>query len=111
MEGQRDARIGLNEAVFRELNERIENLAETFGIEDQQLDLVCECGDGTCTERITMTRNEYEDLRSDPTHFAVFPGHEQPGVERFVARRGTYDVVRKREGIPAAIAEQTDPRT
>ena len=26
----REERIGLNEAVFREVNERIENLAETF---------------------------------------------------------------------------------
>jgi hypothetical protein len=102
--------MGLNEAIFRELNERIEQLAETFGLEDQQIDLVCECGDESCTKRISMTRKEYEDLRSDPTHFAVFPGHEAPEVERFVARRGAYDVVQKRDGIPAAVAEETDPR-
>jgi hypothetical protein len=110
MGGHRDARLGLNEAIFRELNERIEQLAETFGIEEQQLDLVCECADGTCTERIAMTRKEYEDLRSESTHFAVFPGHEVLDVESLVARRAAYNVVRKREGTPAAIAEQTDPR-
>jgi hypothetical protein len=110
MEG-REARLGINEAIFREVNERIEDLAETFGIDDQPLDLVCECGRGSCTQQITMTRKEYEDLRSDPSHFAVFPGHEQGDVELVVARRGRYDVVKKREGVPAAIANETDPRT
>src|SRR2546426_243641 len=40
----REERIGLNEAVFREVNERIENLAETFDLNTQALDLICECG-------------------------------------------------------------------
>ena len=74
----RDERIGLNEAVFREVNERINELAEHFGLEDQPLDLVCECGDPNCVDRISMSRAEYERLRSDPTHFAVHAGHEQP---------------------------------
>src|SRR6266568_2304233 len=75
----REERIGLNEAVFREVNERIENLAETFDLKTQSLDLICECGDGSCTERVTMSRAEYEQLRSDPHNFAVHPGHEHPG--------------------------------
>ena len=61
----REERIGLNEAVFREVNERIENLAETFDLNSQSLDLICECGDATCVKRLTMTRGEYEKLRSD----------------------------------------------
>jgi hypothetical protein len=107
----RDARIGLNEAVFREVNERISDLAEHFGLEDQPLDLVCECGDPNCVERISMTRSEYEKLRSDATHFAVHRGHEQPEVEDVIAERGGYLVVRKREGPPADVARETDPRT
>jgi hypothetical protein len=107
----REERIGLNEAVFREVNERIENLAETFDLKTQSLDLVCECGDGTCGERLVMTRVEYEELRSDPHQFAVHPGHEYPDVERVVARLKGYDVVRKdKGGAPEMIAEQTDPR-
>jgi hypothetical protein len=107
----RHERIGLNEAVFRQVNERINDLAEHFGLEDQPLDLVCECGDPSCVERISMSRDEYEELRSDPTHFAVFPGHEEPDVESILERRGAYDIVRKHEGEPAQIAEQTDPRS
>jgi restriction endonuclease Mrr len=106
----REERIGLNEAVFREVNERIENLAETFDLESQQLDLVCECGEATCVERITMTHDEYERLRSDSHLFAVYPGHEQLDVDRVVDEQKSYHVVEKNEGPPARIAEQTDPR-
>jgi hypothetical protein len=104
----REERIGLNEAVFREVNERIENLAETFDLE--HLDLVCECGNGDCLERISMSRSEYEQLRSDPQLFAVYPGHEATDVELLVEKRGGYHIVRKNTGAPEEIAEQTDPR-
>jgi hypothetical protein len=107
----REERIGLNEAVFREVNERIEDLAETFQLKDEPLDLVCECGDATCVRRVTMTRAEYEELRSEPHQFAVHPGHEYPDVEEVVDRRKGYDVVSKNQGIPEKIAERTDPRS
>ncbi len=103
--------MGLNEAAFREVNERISDLADRSGLDDQPLDLVCECGDPTCVERISMSREAYERLRSDATHFAVFPGHEEFDVESIVDRMGAYDVVRKHEGVPAEIAERTDPRS
>jgi hypothetical protein len=107
----REERIGLNEAVFREVNERINDLAEHFGLEDQPLDLVCECGDPTCVERITMSRADYEQLRSDPTQFAVYPGHTKGDIEAVLERRDSYVVVRKHEGEPAEIARETDPRS
>lgn len=106
----REERIGLNEAVFREVNERIENLAETFDLASEPLDLVCECGDADCLERITMSHSEYERLRSDPQLFGVYPGHEAPDVEAVAAKRDGYDIVRKNAGPPERIAEQTDPR-
>jgi len=106
----REERIGLNEAVFRAVNERIEGLAETFELKTQPLDLICECGDAACVERISMTPAEYEQIRSEAHQFAVHPGHEYPDVEVVVARLKGYDIVRKNEGAPAQIAEQTDPR-
>lgn len=51
MATDRDRKLGLNEAMFREVNERIESLAETFGLQSP-LDLVCECGSASCTEQI-----------------------------------------------------------
>jgi hypothetical protein len=109
--GSREERIGLNEAVFREVNERIESLAERFELKDEPLDLVCECGDAECVERISMTRQEYEALRSDPHLFAVHPGHEYPDAEELVERRKGYDVVSKNQGLPEKIAKETDPRS
>ncbi|MDX6401240.1 MAG: hypothetical protein QOF27_1846 [Gaiellaceae bacterium] len=107
----RDTQIGLNEAVFREVNERIEGLAETFELKSGPLDLVCECGDASCIQRITMSHAEYEELRSDSHQFAVHPGHEIPEVERVVEKRKGYDVVAKESGAPEQVAEQTDPRS
>jgi hypothetical protein len=107
----REERIGLNEAVFREVNERIEQLAEQFGLKEEQLDLVCECGKAECVERISMKHDEYESVRSESPLFAVFPGHVFPDVERVVEKRKGYDVVQKFEGTPEQIAEQTDPRS
>jgi hypothetical protein len=109
--GAREDRIGLNEAVFREVNERIEGLAETFDLMSAPLDLVCECGEATCVERITMSHPEYEQLRSDAHLFAVYPGHEVPDIERVVDRQKSYYVVEKDVGVPERIAEQTDPRS
>src|SRR2546421_11637947 len=108
--GAQEERIGLNEAVFREVNERIEDLADRFDLKSEPLDLVCECGDANCVERITMTTAEYEQLRSDAHQFAVHPGHEDRDVERVVDKRKGYDIVVKNEGAPERIAEQTDPR-
>lgn len=107
---ERTRRIGLNEAVFREVNERVEGLAREFGVTDERLELLCECGDASCVQRMSMTVGEYESLRSDPARFAVMPGHGAPGVETVVERGDGYDVVQKRAGDPVRIAAQTDPR-
>jgi hypothetical protein len=106
----REARIGMNEAVFRSVNERIQAVANAFQLSAEPLDLICECGNASCVERISLTPAEYEELRSDSHQFAVAPGHGAPGVEAVVARRARYDIVVKDEGVPEEIAEQTDPR-
>lgn len=107
---ERGHKIGVNEAMFREVNERIEGLADSFGLDDQPLGLICECGDVSCAQQIRMTRHEYEALRKEPTFFAVFPGHEIPEVEAIVDRRDGYYVIRKREGEPARVARDTHTR-
>jgi hypothetical protein len=103
-------KIGRNEAMFREVNERIEDVAETFGLGDGPLELICECGDASCARQITMTTAEYEAMRKDPTLFAVYPGHENADVGLIVERRDGYDVIRKHEGEPARVARETHTR-
>ena len=106
---ERVRRIGLNEAVFRQVNERIEDLADTFGL-GGKLDLICECGNASCTSRIEMDHGEYEHLRSDSQMFAVVSGHEILDVEEIVERHKTYDVVRKTADDAQEVAEATDRR-
>ena len=107
---ERARRIGFNEAVFREVNERVEGLAVEFGVDDERLDLLCECGDAACVDRISMSPGDYERVRSDSTQFAIVPGHDAPDVETVVDRRAGYDVVVKKPGEPARIARETDAR-
>ena len=111
MSEERDARIGRNEVLFREINERLEALQEAFDSLAERADFVCECGDVTCDEQLTMSLAEYERLRSNSTWFAVKPGHEANDVEDVVEKRSGYDVVSKHEGLPANIARSEDPRS
>ncbi len=96
--------------MFREVNERLQGLNETFATFTNKMDLICECGDRACIERIVMPPDEYDGVRADPALFAVVPGHEEPDVEEVVEQRGHYAIVRKYPGRPQQIAEATDTR-
>jgi hypothetical protein len=108
---ERERRIGANEAIFRKVNESIEQVNRSFSEMTQSMEIICECGDMRCAEMISIPLSEYERIRSDPTLFIVISGHEAPAVERVVEQREGYDVVRKHLGEPARIAEATDPRS
>lgn len=106
---ERERRVIRNEALFRRVNERIEELRE--GVPESELtDFLCECGEAACIERIELTHSEYEAVRSVPDHFALKPGHEHPDFERIVVRRDRYVVIDK-VGQAEETAERTDPRT
>jgi len=105
---QRAREIGRHQALFREVNERIGELVETFDLEGE-LTILCECGSGQCDERIALHEDEYEKVRRISTHFAVRPGHEIPEVERVVERHHGFVVVEK-FGDSAKAAIRLDPR-
>ncbi len=96
----------MNEALFREVNERIEQLQGDFGGANT-FDIVCECGVAECTERFSITSDEYQALRQDVHRFAVVPGHERPELESTVERRAGYLVVEKTDPDAARAAEET----
>jgi hypothetical protein len=108
---ERERRIGANEAIFREVNERIEEINRTFSTLTDSMKIMCECGGAGCAEMISIHVSEYEQVRSDPTLFVIVPGHEAPDVEDVVERHEGFDVVRKHPGEPAAIAEATSLRS
>ena len=112
--GAREERLAGNEALFREVNERVAEVATHFvevETQTEPVDFTCECGRAECAEPITMTMVEYEAIRAKATHFAVVPEHEQPEIEIVIERHPTYFVVEKREKDAQEVARETDPRS
>jgi hypothetical protein len=105
----RRERAGRNQTLFREVNERLEGLAEAFQHVTETSTFACECADLRCTAMMDLRLSEYEAVRSHPNQFAVLPGHVYPDVEDVVAEHDRYVIVSKL-GVGAEIAEKTDPR-
>jgi hypothetical protein len=108
--GAREERLGANEALFREVNERVAEVAEQFMAGETHVDFSCECGNRGCAEQIGMTLGEYEAVRAEAIRFAVVPGHEVPDIERVVERHLNYVVVEKHDPDAEEVARETDPR-
>lgn len=101
-------RRALNEARFRDVNERIAESAEHS--EADRTDFVCECADPSCTERVPATLAEYESVRKKSTTFLLAPGHGQPDIEQVVADRGRFHVVEKMQEVVRRTVIRLDPR-
>jgi hypothetical protein len=104
---ERDKRRAVNEALFREMNERVEERVPESAPSERTFTTVCECADLDCTERITLTVAEYEGAHADPSQFTLVPGHETVDVEEVVTRNDRFEIVRK-QGLAGAIAEDLD---
>ena len=111
IDDERTRRVGQNEALYRQVNEQIEEVRETFGLFTGTFSIVCECGELRCAEPITLSREAYERTRANPSWFIVKPGHEIPDVEAVVEREADYLVVEKHPGEAERVAEDTDPRS
>ena len=59
-----------NQALIREVNERIEQVAEDAA----HPAFLCECANPDCVDMIVLSVAEYESIRSSPTRFPVKPG-------------------------------------
>jgi hypothetical protein len=81
-----------NRLVLPELNDRIAELVGEWNQTGVCL-FICECSDQGCSEALEITAAEYERIRAGESHFVVFPGHEQPELERVVERSGRFVVV------------------
>jgi hypothetical protein len=106
---ERGERAARNQALFRRVNERVEEVNKAFKSILEDADFYCECADIDCLEKIAMTLGEYEALREASAYFAVKPGHISPEDERVVEKRADYLVVEK-IGRAGARAAELDPR-
>jgi hypothetical protein len=108
---ERFARQARNEALFREVNERIAQLGENAQAwsPDGTIEFLCECGEeGGCGQRVRVPAEAYERVRSQDDRFVVRPGHETPELEHAVEWTDDYVVVDK---IPDAEPYvEDDPR-
>jgi hypothetical protein len=97
----------MNESLFREMNERVEERVRASSGDQAAFEILCECADPECTRRVTLTPAEYERAHADPAQFTIAPGHRAVDVEEVVSRNERFEVVRKR-GLAGAIASDLD---
>lgn len=105
----RERRLAENEALFREVNERVETLVHQLG-PNVPYEFLCECANADCTFRIELPLSIYQSVRADPRQFVVLPLHYTPEVEDLVVKKDTYWVVRK-TGEAGEYVEGLDPRS
>jgi hypothetical protein len=108
---ERERRLGLNEVLFREVNERLADLRDPSVAHGSTYDFICECANRDCDARVALTIEEYEAVRRTPTHFVIHRGHQFPEIESIVREAERYAVVQKREGEAAELATEHDPRS
>ena len=100
-------RAAKNQSLFREVNKRVENLGGSAFFST----FVCECMDLDCVEKISLSLEEYEHIRSDSNRFVVLPGHEVSEVEEVVESEGGRYLVVSKLGVGGVVAERLDPRS
>src|SRR5919201_1533367 len=89
----RTPQSGGKQNLFREVNELARSLNGNVTAAFEEW--LCECGNEACTQRIALTRAEYERLREHPDHYAVAPSvdHVFAEMESVVERCERFWVV------------------
>jgi hypothetical protein len=109
---ERATRQAKNEALHREVNERLAEMDKqadaAWADEEQRFEFICECGRGGCDARVSMALVEYEDVRGQDDRFAVHPGHENDEIESVVKRGDSFVVVDKIAALEPYVED--DPR-
>jgi hypothetical protein len=101
-------RAARNQAVFRDVNERIADITEAQ--DEASGDILCECDDLACADRIRVSLDEYERVRAHGDRFLILRGHQNEDVEDVVSEHERYLVVEKIER-GAVVAHELDPRS
>jgi len=105
----RQERLARNEALFRDVNERVRAIAEVHGEDDHVYEFYCECSNADCTFQLRATLAQYEAVRAHSARFMIAPEHALPEIETVVERKQHWWVVEK-QGEPGELVEALDPR-
>lgn len=71
--------------LFREVTERIRDVSQSWAEASEPVEVLCECGNGECSELLRLTIADYDEIRSAPNRFMLLRGHdsaELPVIER-----------------------------
>ena len=101
-----DERLAKNEILFREVNERLDEMSIPWS---KTTDYLCECSEMSCTKIVELRNDQYERVRSRPTVFVVVPGHERPEIEKVVEANDGFLLVEKVVAVEEITRE--DPRS
>jgi hypothetical protein len=101
-------RAARNEALFREVNERIATAGA--GLDASLLKVLCECSRTSCAETLEIDAEEYHGVRDHGARFALLAEHVDPAIEEVVVDGTAFVVVEKREP-GAEVARRLDPRS
>jgi hypothetical protein len=111
---KRYERQAVNEALAREVNERVARLDERAVSmratpSEQLFEFLCECSaEGSCEARLQLTIEEYERVRAQDDRFAIAPGHETDEIEQVVERNDRFLIVDKVDAVERFTRD--DPR-
>jgi hypothetical protein len=103
-------KLGRNEILLRQVNERLRDLGESFSVVAEQADFVCECADARCAEQIQLTLDAYERVRSESRWFVVIREHTRPEIESIAWEIGERLVVVEKHPELADEVIAEDPR-
>jgi hypothetical protein len=106
---QREERLARNEAMFREANERAKEWEERHRLDSEVELYFCECANAGCLEKVSLSKADYERVRSDSDRFVIVPGHELPEVETVIERNQGWAIIEKAPEV-SDIVEARDPR-
>jgi hypothetical protein len=70
-----------NQILFREVNERVREVAAPLLGARKEGEFLCECGHEACIETIRLDVEEYEAVRASPHRFVMVPGHQDGKVK------------------------------
>lgn len=106
---EREERLARNEAMFREANERAKEWEERHRLDSEVELYFCECANAGCLEKVSLSKADYERIRSDSDRFVIVPGHELPEVETVIERNQGWAIIEKAPEV-SDIVEARDPR-
>lgn len=98
-------RAARNQSVFRAINDELR--VATRALDPQSFIIGCECADPACVETLKFGVEQYAQIRAEPTHFIVLPGHIYPEVERVIVTDARFQIVEK-TGEAAQVAAALD---